>query len=77
MLEEFLPPMLAHSEIDRILLEVITANEIKATADEQMKGRMNAVVGKVFKPFYERVDRTTVDAGYVRQKAEEILKGQQ
>ena len=59
------------------MLEVITANEIKVTADEQMKGRKNALVGKVFKPFYERVDRTTVDAGYVRQKAEEILKGQQ
>lgn len=70
MLEEYLPPLLATEDVDRILQEVISANEIQLSNPAQL----NMVVGKVFKAFYAKVDRSTVDSEYVKRKAEEILK---
>ena len=70
MLEEYLPPLLPSSDVDRILHEVISANEIKLENPAQL----NMVIGKVFKAFYAKVDKATVDSDYLKKKAEEILK---
>ncbi|KAH8079415.1 GatB/YqeY domain-containing protein [Cristinia sonorae] len=72
ILSAYLPPLLSTSEVDRILQEVISENDIKLENPAQV----NMVVGKVFRAFYARVDKTSVDSAYVRRKAEELVKGQ-
>lgn len=70
ILEDYLPPLLPSSDVDRILYEVISANEIKLENPAQL----NMIVGTVFKAFYAKVDKSTVDSDYLKKKAEEILK---
>ncbi|TCD64736.1 hypothetical protein EIP91_003692 [Steccherinum ochraceum] len=68
VLSEYLPPSLASEEVDRLLREAIAQSDIQPGARDSL--------GKVFKVFYAKVDRAAVDGAYVKQRAEELLKGQ-
>jgi len=65
ILSAFLPPLLTDSEIERILRDVVA----KHKTDDNSK----RVLGKVFKDFYAEVDRSAVDKGLVKRKAETLL----
>ncbi|KAJ8494753.1 hypothetical protein ONZ51_g2104 [Trametes cubensis] len=58
LLESFLPPLLPEAEIDRILQGVLAD---PAVANARSKGPPQKVLGLVFKTFYSRVDKSTVD----------------
>ena len=47
-------------------------DELKATAKS---GESKKLVGLVFKSFYSRVDRSTVDPDLVKKQAEALLNG--
>lgn len=63
----FLPPLLPEAEIDRILKGVIS----EQPSETQVYPRKS--IGKVFKTFYAKVDRSSVDPDLVRRRAEAIL----
>lgn len=63
----FLPPLLPQADIDRILKEIIT-EQISPTQNDLRKA-----LGKVFKAFYSRVDKASVDPDLVKRRAEAIL----
>jgi uncharacterized protein YqeY len=65
ILSTFLPPLLAESEIDRVLRDVLV--EHKPESDPRK------ALGKVFKSFYSKVDKSTVDTDLVKQRAEILL----
>lgn len=66
-LAKFLPPLLPQADIDRVLKEIIT-EEIPLTQTDPRKA-----IGKVFKAFYSRVDKASVDPDLVKRRAEAIL----
>jgi uncharacterized protein YqeY len=66
-LARFLPPLLPQADIDRILKEIIT-EQISLTQNDLRKA-----LGKVFKTFYSRVDKASVDPDLVKRRAEAIL----
>lgn len=66
ILSTFLPPLLGESEIDRILEEVL--------AEDKPEGDPRKALGKIFKGFYSKVDKSTVDAGLVKQRAENLIR---
>ncbi|KAF9809088.1 hypothetical protein IEO21_07586 [Rhodonia placenta] len=70
LLEPFLPPLLSEAEIDRALREVIS-EQPQLTSDANPR----KVMGLVFKSFYTKVDRSSVDADLVRRRAEALLAG--
>jgi uncharacterized protein YqeY len=65
VLYTFLPPLLPESEIDRVLRDVL--------AEHKHEGDPRKALGKVFKAFYSKVDRSTVDADLVKSRAEALL----
>jgi len=65
ILSTFLPPLLAESEIDRVLRDVIV--------EHKPEGDSRKALGKVFKAFYSKVDKSTVDTDLVKQRAEVLL----
>jgi uncharacterized protein YqeY len=66
-LARFLPPLLPEAEIDRILEGVISEQASEIQADPRKS------IGKVFKTFYSKVDRASVDPDLVRRRAEALL----
>ncbi|CAL1708232.1 unnamed protein product [Somion occarium] len=71
ILSEFLPPQLSEEEIDCVLREVIQEQGLlKAEAKPNPK----QALGKIFKAFYTRVDKSAVSSTeYVTRRAEAIL----
>jgi uncharacterized protein YqeY len=67
-LARFLPPLLPEAEIDRILKGVISEQASETQAADPRKS-----IGKVFKTFYAKVDRVSVDPDLVRRRAEALL----
>jgi uncharacterized protein YqeY len=65
LLSKFLPPLLSEIEIDRTLGEVI--DTLPAGSDPRKS------LGRVFKEFYSKVDKSAVDANVVKQRAEKLL----
>ncbi len=66
-LTRFLPPLLPEAEIDRILKGVISEQLSETQADRRKP------IGKVFKTFYAKVDKASVDPDLVRRRAEALL----
>jgi hypothetical protein len=62
-----LPPLLPETDIDCLLKEIIT-EQVALT-----KGDPRKSIGKVFKTFYSRVDKATVDPDLVKRRAEALL----
>lgn len=62
----FLPPLLSESEIDRILRDVL--------AEHKPEGDPRKALGKVFKTFYSKVDKSIVDAELVKHRAEILIR---
>ncbi|KAG6862309.1 hypothetical protein C0995_016007 [Termitomyces sp. Mi166 len=65
IIENFLPPLLSDTDIDEALRQAIAA--LPAEAQPQ-KSR-----GQIFKNFYQRIDRSTVDTSLVKQRADALL----
>lgn len=65
ILSSFLPPLLTQNEIDRVLRDVL--------AEHKPDGDRRRALGKVFKAFYAKVDKTTVDTDLVKRRAETLL----
>ena len=65
-LARFLPPLLPEAEIDRILKRVISEQPSETHVDPRKS------IGKVFKAFYAKVDRASVDPDLVRRRAEAL-----
>jgi uncharacterized protein YqeY len=63
----FLPPLLPEAEVDRILKKAISEQLSETQVDPRKS------IGKVFKTFYAKVDRSSVDPGLVRRRAEALL----
>jgi uncharacterized protein YqeY len=68
-LAKFLPPLLPEAEIDRILKGVIISQRVAETQVDDPRRS----IGKVFKTFYAKVDRASVDPDLVRRRAEALL----
>jgi hypothetical protein len=66
-LARFLPPLLPQADVDGILKEIIT-EQISLPQSDPRKA-----LGKVFKAFYSRVDKVSVDPELVKRRAEAIL----
>lgn len=67
ILATFLPPVLSATEVERILREVIAENDT-APGDKR-------ALGQVFKAFYAKVDRSSVDTDLVKKTADALLSG--
>ncbi|KAG6920119.1 hypothetical protein DXG01_010187 [Tephrocybe rancida] len=65
ILEKFLPALLSETDIDAALREVIGSLPAEAQSKKNL--------GQVFKLFYQRIDRSTVDSYLVKQRAELLL----
>ncbi|KAJ3538144.1 hypothetical protein NM688_g6561 [Phlebia brevispora] len=65
ILETFLPPLLSATEVERVLREVIA--EVNATPGDKR------ALGQVFKAFYTKVDRSSVDPDLVKNSANKLL----
>lgn len=65
ILAAFLPPLMSEAEIDRVLNEVIT--------ETTLDGDSRKILGQVYKTFYSKVDKSTVDTNIVKRKAEALL----
>jgi uncharacterized protein YqeY len=66
-LARFLPPLLPEPEIDRVLKEVAKEHLPHTPGDPRRS------IGKVFKAFYARVDRASVDPDLVKRRAEALF----
>lgn len=67
-LTSYLPSLLPESEVDKVLTPII--DELKATAKPSESKKL---AGLVFKSFYSQVDRSVVDPGLVKRRAEALL----
>jgi len=67
ILSAFLPPLLPESEIDRILRDILVEVEDKPAGDPRRS------LGQVFKAFYAKIDKSTVDTDLVKSRAENLL----
>ena len=63
----FLPPLLPEAEIDLILKGVISEQLSETQVDPHKS------IGIIFKTFYAKVDRSSVDPDLVRRRAEALL----
>ena len=66
-LARFLPPLLPEAEINCILKGVISEQLSETHVDPRKS------IGKVYKSFYAKVDRASVDPDLVRRRAEALL----
>ncbi|KAI0266691.1 Yqey-like protein-domain-containing protein [Gloeopeniophorella convolvens] len=66
-LARFLPPLLPEAEIDRVLRDVILEQAPQSKADPRKS------LGMVFKAFYTRVDKASVDPELVKRRAGVLL----
>lgn len=67
LLARFLPPLLPEAEVDRILQDVM-AEQLSQAQDDPRKS-----VGRIFKAFYAKVDRASVDPDLLKRRAEVLL----
>jgi len=67
LLVRFLPPLLPEAEVDRILQDVMT-EQVSQAQDDPRKS-----IGRIFKAFYARVDRASVDPDLLKRRAEALL----
>ena len=67
LLARFLPPLLPETEVDRILRGVMTEQASQAQDDPRKS------IGRIFKAFYARVDRASVDPDLLKRRAEALL----
>ncbi|KAH7915228.1 GatB YqeY domain-containing protein [Hygrophoropsis aurantiaca] len=65
ILSAFLPPLLSESDIDRVLKEVLV--------EQSITGDPRKALGMVFKSFYSKVDKSSVDTDIVKKRAEALL----
>ncbi|KAG1761992.1 GatB YqeY domain-containing protein [Suillus occidentalis] len=65
ILAAYLPPLMSETEIDRVLNEVIT--------ETTLDGDSRKILGQVYKTFYSKVEKSTVDTNIVKRKAEALL----
>ncbi|KAI0644378.1 Yqey-like protein-domain-containing protein [Trametes meyenii] len=70
ILHAFLPPLLPQADIDRVLADVLTSPVISEAVS---KGPAQKALGQVFKAFYARVDKSSVDPDLVRARAQALL----
>lgn len=68
LLQAFLPPLLPEADIDRVLREVLAEQNTPAGESNSRKA-----LGVVFKAFYAKIDRSSVDSELVRVRAEALL----
>ena len=67
LLARFLPPLLPEAEVDRILQDVMTEQVAQTQGDPRKS------IGRIFKAFYARVDRASVDPDLLKRRAEALL----
>ncbi|KAH9024245.1 GatB/YqeY domain-containing protein [Lactarius hengduanensis] len=67
LLARFLPPLLPEAEVDRILQGVMTEQVSKAQDDPRKS------IGRIFKAFYAKVDRASVDPDLLKRRTEALL----
>ena len=67
LLAKFLPPLLPEAEVDRILQNIMT-EQVTQTQDDPRKS-----IGKIFKAFYAKIDRASVDPDLLKRRAEALL----
>ncbi|KAI9463690.1 GatB/YqeY domain-containing protein, partial [Lactarius psammicola] len=67
LLVRFLPPLLPEAEVDRILQNVMS-EQVSQAQDDPRKS-----IGRIFKAFYAKVDRASVDPDLVKRRAETLL----
>lgn len=83
VLQTFLPPMPTEADIDRVLREVMVAENISASEGKKVgspppcikpvaKARQQAL-GLLFKAFYAKIAKDSVDPELVKRKAGELL----
>jgi uncharacterized protein YqeY len=83
VLQTFLPPMPTEADIDRVLREVMVAEQI-STSDGKKVGSplvyskfvaeaSEQALGLLFKAFYAKIAKDTVDPDLVKRKAGELL----
>ena len=65
ILHVFAPPLLSEAEIDRVLHEAISGVDPAHTGKRAL--------GQVFKAFYAKVDRSSVDPQLVEKRANALL----
>ncbi|KAG6832494.1 hypothetical protein H0H87_001419 [Tephrocybe sp. NHM501043] len=65
ILEQFLPALLPEAYIDMALCEIIESLPAAARSQKSL--------GQIFKSFYQKVDRSTVDTNVVKNRAEALL----
>lgn len=63
----FLPPLMSEAQIDHTLKEVL------AECPQDSSSHSRKTLGKVFKAFYSKVDKSNVDADLVKRRAEILL----
>jgi len=68
LLQVFVPPSISEADIDRVLREVFSEQNVIPG-----KGNSRKALGTVFKAFYAKVDRSSVDSELVRIRAETLL----
>jgi len=68
LLTSYLPSLLPETEIDKILKPIV--GDLKARAEP---GESKRLIGLVFKSFYSQVERSTVDPGLVKKRADALL----
>jgi hypothetical protein len=66
-LAKFLPPLLPEAEVDRVLQDVMTEQLSQAQGDPRKS------IGRIFKAFYAKVDKASVDPDLLRRRAEALL----
>jgi hypothetical protein len=67
LLARFLPPLLPEAEVDRILQNVMT-EQLSQAQDDHRKS-----IGRIFKAFYAKVDKASVDPDLLKRRAEALL----
>jgi uncharacterized protein YqeY len=67
LLSKFLPPLLREAEVDRILQDVMNEQPSQAQDDPRKS------IGRIFKAFYAKVDRASVDPDLLKRRAEALL----
>lgn len=66
LLSKFLPPQLSTIEIDAHLMAIMGA--LPKDLDPKK------LIGAIFKEFYSKVDKSSVDANLVKQRAQNLFK---
>ncbi|RDB25351.1 Altered inheritance of mitochondria protein 41, mitochondrial [Hypsizygus marmoreus] len=65
ILSKFLPPLLSEAEIDQVLGQVIGALPAELNPQKSL--------GRIFKEFYSKIDKSSVDTALVKQRADALL----